>query len=162
MVNKLGQIESIKISLYQHPITSIRAVGKLMGKISLATILIYFIGISYHMFTRADNIMIFITIFFGFFVLFFFIFPQAKIHRIMMKVKHQKLRNFSIYLEEALEKVTEDPSRENLLKVKELFDIQHSLSQMGEWPFDTKLFFTILTGIAVPIIAALIQLILYK
>ena len=78
----------------------------------------------------------------------------------MLKVKHQKLRNFSIYLEEALEKVTEDPSQGNLQRVKELFGIQQSLSQMGEWPFDTKVLFTILTGIAVPIIAALIQLIL--
>lgn len=160
MVNKLGEIESIKISIYQHPLTSVKAVGKLMGQISLVTILIYFIGVSYHIFTRTDNIMISITLFFGFFVFFFFIFPQAKIHKIMYRVKHKKLRNFSLYLEEALEKVTVDPSQDNLQRVKELFGIQQSLSQMGEWPFDTKLLFPILTGIAVPIIAALLQLIL--
>lgn len=159
MVNHLGEIESIKISVYQHPLSSIKAVGKLMGQISMATMLIYILAVSFHIFTRSDPMMISITIFFGIFVLFIFIFPQIKIHKIMSNVKYKKIRCFATYLEDALEKVTEDPSPENVQRVKELFGVQQSLSQMGEWPFETRVLFPILTGIAIPIIVALLQLI---
>ena len=159
MVNKLGDIDAIKVSVYQHPMVSVKAVGKLMGKISFTIIGIYIYGITYLIFTRSDMLMIFITIFFGVFVLVFFIFPQIKVHKIMSKVKHKRLMVFSTYLENALQDVTDDPSQQNIQRVKELFGIQQSLVEMGEWPFNTKILFPLLAGIATPLIIAILQLI---
>jgi hypothetical protein len=77
----------------------------------------------------------------------------------MSKVKHIKLRVFSEYLENALDKVTKDPSSENIQRVRELFEIQNSLNGMGEWPFDTKLLLTIIIGIAIPVVLVILQIV---
>lgn len=160
MVYDLGKIDSIKVSIYQHPVTSVKAVGALLNRISLSVIAIYLLGISSIYFEREllhANHINFLSILFGAVVIFFFVFPQNKIHKIMSKVKHLKLRKFSIYLEESLESVTKDPSRRNVQKVRELFEIQRSLNGMGEWPFDTRLLIIILTGVAIPLIIGLLQ-----
>lgn len=70
--------------------------------------------------------------------------------------------NFSNYIEESLQAVTEDPSVGNIQRVRELFEIQRSLNGMGEWPFNTKLLLTLLTGIAIPIFVVLLQIICSK
>ena len=157
MIHKLGRIEEIRVSVYQHPLTSVKAVGRLLGKISIIIIGLYIFGISYHLFCEANQLTTFVTVFFGFFILTFFILPQLNVHKIMAKVKHRRLRNFSIHLEESLQAVTKEPTRENVQRVRELFEVQRSLSMMGEWPFDTKLLLVILTGIAMPIIIVLLQ-----
>lgn len=157
IVYRLGKIEEIKVSVYQHPLTSVKAVGRLLGKISLVIIGIYVFGISYHLFCEANTLTVLVTCFFGLFVLAFFILPQFNVHKIMSKVKHRRLRRFSVYLEESLQNVTKDPSRKNVQRVRELFDVQKSLNMMGEWPFDTKILLVILIGIVMPIIVVLLQ-----
>jgi len=159
MVHELGKLQAIKISIYQHPVTSVKAVGSLLNRISLYMIAIYLLAISVIYFEPAlcKKHMIGLAILFGVIVVSFFIFPQYKIHKIMAKVKHMKLRKFSAYLEESLEAVTKEPSRRNVQKVRELFEIQHSLNGMSEWPFDTKLLLIIITSIAIPLIVAAIH-----
>jgi len=73
-----------------------------------------------------------------------------------------RLREFSRHLEEALEGVTREPSRESVQRVRELFEIQKSLNEMGEWPFDTRKVFLIISGIAIPLIVVLLQIIWSK
>ncbi len=158
MIRELGQIDAIKISVYQHPMSSVKAVGVLMAKVAFTIVLIYLFGISYSMFCTPTKAVLATNFIFGLIVLFFFIFPQMEIHRLMVKVKHQRLIQFSGHLENALQQVAENPSGEAAQHVKELFDIQNSLNEMGEWPFNTKMFMTIFTGIAVPLLAVLLQI----
>ncbi len=161
MINKMGKLEAIKVSIYQHPITSVKAVGNLLSKIALIVIGIYLFGIS-SVFIEAGlrgKLILGIVGFFGVVVIVFFIFPQIRIHQIMSKVKHMRLREFSRHVEEAFEHVTTEPSRDNIQRVRELFDIQESLSEMGEWPFDSRYLFLIITGIAIPLIVVLLQII---
>ncbi len=157
MIYRLGRANQIKVSVYQHPLTSVKAVGKLMSKLSFTMIGIYIFGISYQIFTEPAPSIIFVCGFFGIFVLLFFLGPQIEIHKIMSKMKHERLMTFSEHLEESLQKVSSNPNRANLQKVRELFGIQQSLNKMGEWPFDTKLLLTIITTLALPIVIVLIQ-----
>ena len=164
MIHRIGNIEAIKVSVYQHPLSSIKAVGSLLFRISIIALFVYFFGISM-LFTgiKQHGGMVFIIIaFFGAVVVLFFILPQVKIHQIMFKVKHQRLRDFSVHLESALEQVTMDPSQINIQRVRELFEIQKSLNGMGEWPFDLQLLLLLITGIAIPIAVVVIQIILAK
>lgn len=158
MVYKLGNIKEIKVSVYQHPVTSVKAVGKLLSKITMTIIAIYIFGVSYLIFSKPNSLMFFICLFFGIFVMAFFIFPQIKIHTIMSNIKHSRLRKFSVHLEDALQKVTDDPSGGNVQKVRELFEIQQSLNSMGEWPFDTKLILAIITSVGIPLVVVLLQI----
>jgi len=63
---------------------------------------------------------------------------------------------------ECLEKVTTDPSQDNVQRVRELFEIQTSLNGMGEWPFDTKLLIIVITGIGIPLLVAFFPILLEK
>ena len=159
MINDLGKIEKIKVSIYQHPATSVKAIGTLLTKISLSAVGLYIFGISSSIFAQATKeIEIYIAVVvFGAVVMCFFIFPQIKVHQIMARVKHERLRAFSTYVEKALDDVMQKPSEENLHGIRELFEVQSSLNGMGEWPFDTKLVITILSGIAIPLVVVLLQ-----
>ncbi|MFA7256501.1 MAG: hypothetical protein WC047_02875 [Kiritimatiellales bacterium] len=157
MVRALGKIDAIKISIYQHPLSSVKAVGALMARFAFTIVLIYIFGASYSLVCMSTASVLVTDLIFGAIVLVFFFFPQMEIHKLMFKVKHQRLIRFSAHLETALQQVAENPSRETVQQVRELFDIQRSLNEMGEWPFNTKMFMAILTGIAVPLIAVLLQ-----
>jgi hypothetical protein len=159
MVYKLGRIDELKVSIYQHPVTSVRAIGKLMSRLALTILIIYIFGMSYYFGDNPGTLMLFMNLFFGILVLGFFIYPQINVHKMMSKVKHKKLMRFSSYLEESLQAVTEDPSGVHIQRVRELFEIQRSLNGMGEWPFNTKLLLTIITGIGIPVLVVLIQII---
>ena len=133
-----------------------------MFRLSFTIVVVYLFGISSRIGSQPNLLMLFTTSLFGLFVIAFFIFPQLNVHKIMSKVKHRKLMNFSNYIEESLQAVTEDPSVGNIQRVRELFEIQRSLNGMGEWPFNTKLLLTLLTGIAIPIFVVLLQIICSK
>jgi hypothetical protein len=171
IISSLGNIEELKVSIYQHPSASVKAAGKLLFIISLYAAITYLVGLSYaflpgFQFPKnepQENFFIaLILIGFGIFVIGYFIFPQIKIHDLMAKYKHKRVREFSKHLDNALEKVMGEPSRTNLEHVKELFEIQKELNGMGEWPFDTKFILTLISVIIIPILIALIQILLYK
>lgn len=160
MMHRLGKKEHIKVSVYHHPVTSVRAVGRLLTKISLVVVALYIFGISSSLCSESvKELKIYVVILvFAVVVTCFFIFPQIKIHQIMARVKHERLSEHCSRVEKALEKVKENPSRGNIEEVRELFEVQRSLKGVGEWPFDTRLLLTVLTGVAVPLMVVLLQL----
>lgn len=159
MLDDLAKTNALKVSIYQHHLTSIKAIGSLMTKISITALLLYFLGISYSMACEQTMITAITTAIFGVIILLLFILPQLKVHNIMSRVKQKRLIVFSMHLEKSLHDVTINPSEGNISQVRELFAIQNSLNEMNEWPFDTKMLITVLTGIAVPILLVLLQVI---
>lgn len=160
IISSLGNIEELKVSIYQHPSASVKAAGKLLFTISLYAAITYLVGLSYVFLSgfQANPLTLLLLIGFGIFVIGYFIFPQIKIHDLMSKYKHKRVRKFSKHIDEALEKVMGEPSRTNLEHVKELFEIQKELNGMGEWPFDTKFILTLISVIIIPILIASIQI----
>ena len=155
----VGNIKNLKVSIYQHPSASIKAAGKLLFSISVSSLLIYLIGLVYVYLKGALEgffVSILMTVF-ALWVIGYFIFPQMKIHELMVRYKHKRIRDFSTHIDNALEGVLQKPSRENLEHVKELFEIQKELNGMSEWPFDTKLIFTLISLVIVPVMIALIE-----
>lgn len=159
MLDDLAKTNALKVSIYQHHLTSIKAIGSLMAKISITALLLYFLGISYNIACKQTIITAVTTAIFGVIILLLFILPQMKVHNIMSRVKQKRLIMFSVHLEKSLHDVTINPSEGNISQVRELFAIQNSLNEMNEWPFDTKMLITVLTGIAVPILLVLLQVI---
>jgi len=157
MIRGLGKKTNICVSIYQHPLTSIRAIGLLMTKMSVFIVVLYSMGISYTLACSQDLIGYIFAAVFGGFVLLFFTYPQFKVHTIMSRVKHQRLIEFSTHLEKALEDVTADPSDENINQARELIGIQRSLNEMNDWPFDLKMIGTLMTSVAIPFALPLIE-----
>jgi len=160
IVNALGDIKELKVSIYQHPTASIKAAGKLLFGISSYAAFIYIIGLIY-VFLKGIMGGFTVTVFFvgfGLFVIGYFIFPQIKIHDLMSRYKHRRIRSFSKHLDLALEKVINEPTSANLAHVRELFQIQKELNGMSEWSFDTKFILTLISVIIIPILIGLAQI----
>lgn len=159
MLDRLGKTGNVRISVYQHPLTSIKAIGALMTKISTMALCLYLLGISYSLTCPNTLPTLLATAAFGGVIAILFIAPQVRIHRIMTSVKHERLINFSSYLEKALENVIAEPSDRNISQARRLLSVQNSLNQMDEWPFNTKMVVKLVTGIVVPIAAMLVPLV---
>ena len=89
----------------------------------------------------------------------FFLLPQIGIHRIMSNEKEQRILSFSHHLEMALEKSLNDPSSENMQRLKELFELQEHLKNMNEWPFNVNSLWQLITALLIPLILALLEII---
>jgi hypothetical protein len=169
IISAFGDVEKLKVSIYQHPSASPKAAGGLLFGISCYAALTYIVGFVavYFKFLKPGfGIMkpvqyfpiVALLLIFGLFVIGYFIFPQIKIHELMSKYKHKRIREFSKHLDGALEKVMNEPSRTNLEHVKELFEVQKELNGMSEWSFDTKFLLTLISVIIIPVLIVIIQI----
>ncbi len=158
IIYKFGDMP-LRISLYQHPSASIKAAGKLLYKISLASILLYIIGIAYVYFRIGFEgfLITAVMVAVGLWTIGYFIVPQLKIHEIMKRCKNDRIRQFSEHLESALEVSLEKPTKENVNHVKELMEVQKKLDEMNEWPFDAGIFISLLSVIIIPILISLFE-----
>lgn len=89
----------------------------------------------------------------------FFLLPQIGIHRIMSNEKEQRILSFSHHLEQALEKSLDDPSSENMQRLKELFELQEHLKTMNEWPFNVNTLWQLITALLIPLLLALLEIV---
>ncbi len=89
----------------------------------------------------------------------FFLLPQIGIHRIMSNEKEQRILSFSHHLEQALEKSLDDPSSENMQRLKELFELQEHLKNMNEWPFNINTLWQLITALLIPLLLALLEIV---
>jgi flagellar motor component MotA len=94
-----------------------------------------------------------LTLIFGFFIL-----PQVGVHRIMASEKTRRLTSFTHYLEEAMERSLQDPSSENMQRLKELFELQAHLVGMNDWPFNTNTVWQLITALLIPIALTVLQI----
>jgi hypothetical protein len=88
---------------------------------------------------------------------FWFFFTQGKIHKLMVKYKHEKQDWFAEYYEKALTKVVRKPDRESFEELQRLIIIKKEIDSIPVWPFNARALVTSLGLIVSPIIAALMQ-----
>ena len=154
----------LKISIYQHPTTSVKAIGHMFLRFSFCVIVAYSLWVFALLCSPlnkylTDPVILFWVVPFGLVVLLYFIIPQYKIHEIMIKEKHKKIRKFSTHLDEAMELVTNDPTTKNINRLRELFEIQQQLNGMEDWPFNMKSIIFLLSAIFIPLLAIVINII---
>lgn len=152
----------LKISIYQHPNTSVTAIGYMFVKFAFATVIVYSLWVvamlcSPLVKTLADSIILFWVLFYGLFTLLYFIIPQYKVHDLMAKEKHEKIRKFSSRLDDAMEMVTENPTAKNIVRLRQLLEIQHQLNEMQHWPFDMRSFLYVLSAVIIPLVVVAIN-----
>jgi len=150
----------IKVSLAQVSGRGLQALGSSFFRMSLSIIITFLpLVIAVIVSPLSENTFILVwlagglTLIFGFFLL-----PQIGIHRIMAAEKTQRLTSFTHHLEEAMERSLEDPSSENMRRLKELFDLQSHLKAMNEWPFNTNTVWQLITALLIPIALTVLQI----
>lgn len=152
LVWRIGRDNIIKVQLFSHPQESIKSVGTLLGKISTSLMAAYFITVLSMVPVTIDFVTMAVTTVFAIVVIVFFIVPQLKIHRIMVENKYNQITMLSSLMEESLSRVKEEPSQENIVQVQRLFDIHRGLSDIDEWPFNHRLFLSVLGSVIVPLV----------
>lgn len=158
LVFRLSKLD-LRITIYQHPLTSIKAVGALYVKFALmaaiadAVLVFTFIASPLELTPLIASWLTTMSLV----VIVYFLAPLLRIHNKMSKVKYDKIRQFSSQLEKTFLEVTTDPNSENIKRLGELLEIQQHLQRMSEWPFDANAIITLLCATIVPIIAMLIE-----
>lgn len=151
----------IKVSTHQFSGSGLQALGGAFFKMSFSiavTFLLVVVTVITSPYSRNMIVLVWIGIaallIFGFFVL-----PQVGIHQIMANEKNQRMLAFSTHLEEAMQKSLQDPSSENMQRLKELFELQQHLKNMNEWPFDINSVWQLITALLIPLALAAIEII---
>lgn len=151
----------IKVSTHQFSGNGLQALGGAFFKMSFSiaiTSLLVVVTVITSPYSRNMIVLVWIGIaallIFGFFVL-----PQIGIHQIMANEKSQRMLAFSTHLEQAMQKSLQDPSSENMQRLKELFELQQHLKNMNEWPFDINSVWQLITALLIPLALAAIEII---
>ncbi len=139
----------------------LQALGSAFLKMSLITIACFiFLVITILVSPLTGNIIILIWVGIGSVLIFcFFLLPQLGIHRIMAVEKRQQLISFSKHLEEALSKSMNDPTSENMQRLKEMFELQTYLKSLNDWPFNMSAFWQLISALLIPLLLVILQII---
>ena len=158
--HKLSKLP-LKIPIYQAPRTSIKALGSLFFRLTLATIgcyIIVLVALALSPEAKSPLGLVWGTAT-GVAILLGFVIPQAGVHRLIVKAKHEKLRSLSLHIEGAMDNALGDPSEENLAQLKDLLEIQNRLNDMSEWPFNWKALCQLMTAVFVPLLLQFAQVV---
>lgn len=150
----------IKVSLTQISGRGLQALGSSYFRMSLCIILTFIpLIIAVIISPLSNNTFILAWLAGGLVLIFcFFLLPQVGVHRIMAYEKRQRLMSFTNHLEEAMERSLNNPSSENMQRLKELFDLQTHLKSMNEWPFNTNTLWQLITALLIPVAVALLEI----
>ena len=151
----------IRVSTHQFAGNGLQALGGAFFKMSFSitiTFLVVVVTVIASPYSR-DVIVLAWTgtaalLIFGFFIL-----PQVGIHQIMAHEKSQRMLAFSTHLEEAMQKSLQNPSSENMQRLKELFELQQHLKNMNEWPFDVNSVWQLISALLIPLALAALEII---
>lgn len=152
---------NIKVSTHQFAGNGLQALGGAFFRMSFSitiTFLLVVVTVITSPYARDVIVLVWIgtaaLLIFGFFIL-----PQIGIHQIMAHEKNQRMLAFSTHLEEAMQKSLQNPSSENMQRLKELFELQQHLKNMNEWPFDVNSVWQLITALLIPLALAALEII---
>lgn len=150
----------IKVSSYQVRGSGLQALGRAYFRMALylATSFFVMVGIAiFSPFTASMIVLAWLAV--GAITIFlFFVVPQMGIHKIMAEVKYKKLDAFSTHLDNALDQSIENPSPENMQRLKELFELQQHLKGINEWPFELSMVWQLITALIIPLGMAAVEI----
>ena len=160
MISDIGRGLEIKIPIFQSKTGGIRSVSHLILRVSIVAICVYLLGISLLPFIPHQKGLLQLTVAFGFgvFVIGYFVLSQWNISRAIQMAKEKRISKLLPSVEKAFERVTNDPSAENLRNLRELFDLQKTINNTSSWSFGIREMLILLGSVIIPLLVALIQL----
>ena len=150
----------VKIAVFQNRQTGILSMGSVFLRMSFSIALANCMVVLTAVFSPFGGswIVLFWLGIAGLSVLAFFIIPQYGVHKIMAKEKEQRIEAFAGHLETAMEESLKNPDQNNMQKLRQLFELQHHLTQMNEWPFNYNALWQLLTALLIPILLAVVDI----
>ncbi|MBX9850461.1 MAG: hypothetical protein K2X86_01745 [Cytophagaceae bacterium] len=163
VANQLSQFR-INVKLFAVGNDSVMALGTLFLRMSLA------IAGVYVMVVIADVLAGILTSYIILFwnaigvicIFLFFVIPQYRIHKLMLKEKQQRLKSFTVYLEKTMNESLHEPSAEKLHYLKSLFELREHLTGMHEWTFSSGAISQLISVLLIPLLLVLLEVYMSK
>ena len=151
----------LKIHLYQHPLRSLKTVGKLFVKIfylgSLCIYVPWIIAILYSTIEINFKIISFYS-FMGIFLGLYFFIPQYRIHKLIVATKRNKEFEIGSYLNQIDDVNLLDFFSLKYKHLSQLHDLKEIIGNMDEWAFNEDSILKIISAIVLPSIIILIEI----
>lgn len=156
---KLGSGDLVKVSILEPRTGRTKLIPRFILRVCYVAILVYILGVCIvpcipH---RLGRIQVGIPIGFGFFVLAYFIFSQFGMHRVIREAKMKRLDVLLPQIERSFDQVVENPSTENLSRLRDLFQLQTIINAKQTWGVGWREFLALFASIVVPFLVCLLQ-----
>ena len=96
---------------------------------------------------------------FAIMLLAYFILPQYSIHQITTTAKEDYLGGFSARVKSTTREALQNPTKENIICLRAIIDIQRQIDDMCEWPFGIYEILHIILIVIIPLVVVFIEVI---
>ena len=164
MFLSLGGEMKTRSSIFDSNTSLLRSASSIMWHTSLVSALIYLSGISIIYFCKLHlaPIMLFVTVFFGIFILGYFVVPQISLHKELLKEKRKQLQKLVTQIDRSYDVVTSEPTQENIDLLQDLFHIQAEVSGRKSWSFGMGELLALVSTIVIPLLLFFCEYLLDK
>jgi hypothetical protein len=135
--------------------------GLLYSKFTICAASVYTVWGCFHLSTPAKLSTVWDISWFSLFALLllvYFILPQYSIHQMIMKTKKEKLTMFSKQMSAKAKEAFSNPTKDNILCLRNFLDIEHQLDEMCVWPFGSYELLHIVLIVIIPIMVVLLEI----
>jgi len=155
----LGKKVEIRPSVFDSSSSPLRAVSAVLWKVSFTAIAIY-VSIILWLILCANSrgvLTMTVAITFGIIFMLYFIIPQWNIHKTLLKLKQNRLRKLVKQVDSTFDKVTQNPTTENIQQLRSLFDVQRVINGKSPWSFGLTELLVLLGSVIVPLLILIID-----
>jgi hypothetical protein len=159
MVHKISYLP-LNVNVF---LSNIQDIGILYSKFTICAAVIYSTWGVFHRlvplrFSSLEMTLWFV--FFGMFLIIYFIMPQYSIHKIIVKTKKEKAAIFSSQLRTTLAGTFNNPTSSDVTYLKDMLVIQHQLDAISEWPFSSYEVLHIALIVVIPFIVVALEVLM--
>lgn len=136
--------------------------GLLYSELTICAISVYLSWGIFYMTTPnrlTDTLSIIWFSSFAVILLLYFIMSQYIIHRMMTKAKRDNLGTFSAILRSTAQEALQNPTKQNILCLRAIIDIQRQIDDMCQWPFGIYEILHIVLIVIIPLVVVLLEII---
>jgi hypothetical protein len=141
---------------------NIRFKGIVYSKFTICATIIYLLWGIFHLSTPSSLSTFSSKLWFSSFALIllaYFIIPQYSIYRIILKTKKERLKIFSLNLQNSAEKAFRNPTKESLSYLNNLVGVVERLDEMCEWPFGSYEVLHIILIVIIPLMVLVFEVV---
>lgn len=91
------------------------------------------------------------TVFFGVFIIVYYVVPQVNIHKFLVELKRSRLKVLVEQIDRSFDKVSSAPTPENISQLRDLFHLQNIVNGKRSWSFGAGELLMLIGSIIIPL-----------
>jgi hypothetical protein len=155
----LGKDVRIRPSIFDSKTSILRTASSVLWKVSLTASMVFILGVSIYYFCSLSigPLLLAIVLFFGVFIVLYFVLPQLNIHKTLVTIKRTRLKVLVQQIDRTFDTVTTEPSAENINQLRDLFQLQGIVNGKRSWSFGTGELLILIGSVLTPLLLFLLN-----